>query len=361
MNEQLLDTLSDIADEYASTIGSGEHFVLDRREHYPDKLPFSPQPFSADSSTVPSSDSSLRIPPELAAAIKDDIQRQHSVPNDASADPLDILASQLDALTIANAEQDFPLSSTDESQPTSPNTPVSATTEEAVSSEDTPTVPPRKRRRQTIVLLLLSVVGGAAGIFFLLPYIAQISTTIQSEKSDLPITERQSTLTKRFPRQISSSQQESLRHSESAKTVPLVKADTTIATSAEGDESSQPRRATATASPTRVKERSPTLLPNRVRTQPELMVVSPPDIEYPSGAGKFSIQACSTPSYAEALRWKERLERHGTYPVSIIEHRIRNNTYYRVRVGSFSSQVQAQQAVSALGLNPASIWIVRIE
>lgn len=361
MNEQLLDTLNDIAAEYAPVIGGGEHFVLDRLEHYPGILPFSPQPLSADSDQGPPSDAPFRISPELAAVIAEDIQRHRSRPNDVSADPIDQLASQLDTLTAANNEQGPIFASIEESQSSSPDTPESPTTEEPVSSDATPAAHPGKRRKRTFVVLLLAVVGGVVGGLFLLPYVTGISTTTQPEKSDLPSTEQRPTPPQQPSQQISSLQQQSQQHSNAAAPMLSVKADTTKASSAGREESLRPQRSSTTAAPPPTKELPSPWLPNRVRRQPELTVVSPPAIEYPSGAGKFSVQVCSTPSYAEAIRWKERLERQGTYPVSIIEYRIRDNTYYRVRVGSFSSQIQAQQAVSALGLSHASIWIVRIE
>jgi cell division protein FtsN len=61
------------------------------------------------------------------------------------------------------------------------------------------------------------------------------------------------------------------------------------------------------------------------------------------------------------MRWKAFIDRQGSYSAVIVEYRLREQTYYRVRVGSFSSAEQAQRAAKELGLNPAAVWIVRIE
>lgn len=123
-------------------------------------------------------------------------------------------------------------------------------------------------------------------------------------------------------------------------------------------------RATSTASPSRPHRTPVASAPAKsAEDRPnDVAIIEPPTLPPPKSDGTFVIQLCSTPSYTDALRWKRYAEeRVSGKQVTITERTIRQQTYYRVRVGVYGSLVEAEQAARSLGLSLADVWIVQIK
>lgn len=112
MDEFLLDTLRSVSSEYAT--GTEEHFLLDRLERYPGKLPFAPaiapQPNETDA-TSPQEPAPvlLQLDPAFAAEIAAEVERSRMRRAAPSEDPLARLAEQLEAFELTRAEHTEPI------------------------------------------------------------------------------------------------------------------------------------------------------------------------------------------------------------------------------------------------------------
>lgn len=361
MATSVRDLLQEIAAEHAIEHQVADAFQLDRLNRYPGTLPFE----TVAEPTSQPAESTLQLRPELIAEITRELaERPHAV--EPTPDPLERLAEQLSAF-------DFPTPET--SPPTEPSTPAEPLPEPALITDTPPSAskadaateavsvepeaetaaPPRSWWRVVAAIAAVALVGG---VYLLQQWWHQWTPSAQrSARSTVqqpPPTEKQpqaSNTATPLPR--TAPIEQPAPEPEAAPT-PHPKRQRQAPPIAAAQRPQQPI--------TQEQEEAP--LPRRTRppaVQPSETVVVPPALEPPRSEGSYAIQVCATPSYAEALRWKQHLERAGAQNVTILERRQREELYYRVRIGGFRSRLDALQAARQLGLSTSAIWIVRID
>ncbi len=359
MDERIQDWLESLAAEYAVSTAERDHFALDHLDRYPGSLPFDVVE-DAPAEAIP--EESLQLDPALIAAIASDLQRRRS--QQPAADPLEALQEQLDAIVTPSPELSTP-SPTEEPPPppieASPDEPQHAPPQQPEDSIQ-PEQPAHQSKRLLIIGITLSgllLIVGAA-VFYLLRF-EQQHTTPTSE------TQQPATTTQSKPAQ--QPKPDNLRQTPPAA---IITADTVRSTPSDV-KPTPPQKQPAVLK--RREQNTPTIAevrPAVKRLQPEkrspinednsdVTIVIPPPLQPPPPRGKFVLQVCSTPSYAEAVRWKSFVDRRGNFGATIVKHQVREQTYYRVRIGTFSSTEEALDAAARLGLNTAAVWVVRIE
>jgi cell division protein FtsN len=358
MDEHILEQLESLAAEYAVPGTEDSHFVLDQLDRYPGPLPFDAAPQSIEPPAPV--EESIQLSPELVAQIISDLQRVRATSSPSADDPLEKLAAQLDAADVLISQP--PQDSSQSLEPTDllkevPDSSEAANrvdTDEHVSQSDT--YPPRQRRRRAVILVGLICAALIAGtsLVFLVDISKQKPGADSIKTQPVATADRQQTDTtvETAPPVVAPVQ---LSPDTTAKTEPspLPPASTLV--------QSQRAKATPPSSPVAQPARTPQPTLPRKKDESDVTIVTPPLLPTPPPSGKFMLQVCATPSQTEAMRWKAFIDRQGSYSAVIVEYRMREQTYYRVRVGSFSSAEQAQRAAKELGLNPAAVWIVRIE
>lgn len=75
--------------------------------------------------------------------------------------------------------------------------------------------------------------------------------------------------------------------------------------------------------------------------------------------GIYKVQVYSSLSYDDALEWLSRLKEMKVEDAIISEHKIRDQVWYRVRFGKFSTRAEARTAASQYGFSQT--WIDRIK
>ncbi len=376
MDEFLLETLRSVSSEFAT--GTGEHFVLDRLEQYPGELPFAPAttPHSDETSGTPTQESTaapLRLDPALAAEIAAEVERSRMRRATPSEDSLERLAEQLEAFELTRASHTEPIGA--EQSPTETATQNSINPEDEGAEEHATedraagsAAPHHRQRRRTMVLIgvgmLAALVAGV--ILFQQQWLNQVTGTT-SDTSKAQAISRQDTVP---PPRLQQEMQHQGSISPGEKRTITTAIDTLIPQKHIGSIHSPPATATPTQHASNTRSSSK---PIHVRTasgpiaivedQPDgVAITEPPALPPPKSDGTFVIQLCSTPSYADALRWKRYAEERASgKQVTITERLIRQLTYYRVRVGVYGSQIEAEQAVRSLGLSLADVWIVQIK
>ncbi|MCX8050606.1 MAG: SPOR domain-containing protein [Chlorobi bacterium] len=366
MHEGILDALESLSADYAAPSREEEHFQLDRLDRYPGRLPFSP---TVEAVTSESPGEALRISSALASVLAEDIERGKSARGVVTDDPLDRLAQQLDEVHPLIEAEPIASEPTIESSPiedlpiedeTTPQQPQPATTE--------PQTPKSSRRRGRYALLIGILVIATASIIVIAPRIASHRTPVQQ-----PTATTTELMTTRTPSKLSATasvdtptSRDTTSHTDvTQKAIPLDSHRTSPATE-HSDRAAQSHSLDRSPLPTIVKNRTATRRNQIADVSAEsntesVTIVKPPSLEYPVGKALFTLQVCSTPSYSEATRWKQLLQQNGKFDVTIVERRIRDGIYYRVRAGLFRSEAEARRAAVELGLNPAAVWIVRIE
>ncbi|GIV54461.1 MAG: hypothetical protein KatS3mg039_0979 [Candidatus Kapaibacterium sp.] len=349
MDERTQEHLLTLAAEYGIPGTDSTHFALDTLDRYPGPLPFDLAPVSNNPA-----DASTHLDPDLVAAIVSDLERARTAPS--ADDSLERLAQQLDSLSIPPPSASTPLTPEEPGSaiPPSSDEPIEPEPEHAEASSDSEPEPPPVRRRSVgrlvvLIVLCLLVVTGAV-LFFMSrsshhspatfradTTTAGIQPTPEPAAQTTPPPASLDTLS--GPEQIVAVEHESTTVRE--RSVPATPSDTTARLE-------RPSRRAAAA-----RSREP--------REPDVTIVSPPSLPPPPSTGTFTIQVCSSPSYAEAMRWKTFIEERGNHTATIVRYRMREQTYYRVRVGTFHTADQAREAAMELGLNPAAVWIVRIE
>lgn len=367
MHEGILDALDSLSADYAAPSREEEHFQLDRLDRYPGRLPFSP---TVEAVTSESPGEALRISSALASVLAEDIERGKSARGVVTDDPLDRLAQQLDEVHPPIEAEPIASEPTNESSPiedlpiedeTTPQQPQIATTE--------PQTPKSSRRRVRYALLIGILVIATASIIVIAPRIASLRIPVQqptATTTELTTTRTPSKLSATASVDTTTSRDTTSHTDVTQKAIPLDSHRTSPATEEHSDRAAQSHSSDRSPLPTIAKNRTATRR-NRIAdvsaasNTESVTIVKPPSLEYPVGKALFTLQVCSTPSYSEATRWKQLLQQNGKFDVTIVERRIRDGTYYRVRAGLFRSEAEARRAAVELGLNPAAVWIVRIE
>ncbi|RMF34445.1 MAG: hypothetical protein D6747_04775 [Chlorobiota bacterium] len=377
MDEFLLETLRSVSSEFAT--GMGEHFVLDRLEQYPGELPFTPActPQSNETSGTSAQESTaapLRLDPALAAEIAAEVERSRMRRATTSEDPLEWLAEQLEAFEPPRAESTESISAEQSySEPTDTHGSIPAeddvaeehATEDRAAESTAPHQPQHRRTTVWVAIGMLVAIVASVVLFrqqWLNHLIGSTSDTTRASTSSASPTapalnpqmesqqqesassgkQRNSTTVTDTP--AAQTQRDSIE-APLAKAAPLRRATSTVS-------SSRPHRTPVASAPAKSAEDQPN----------DVAIIEPPTLPPPKSDGMFVIQLCSTPSYSDALRWKRFAEeRVSGKQVTITERMIRQLTYYRVRVGAYSSQIEAEQAVRSLGLSLADVWIVQIK
>ncbi|MCX7936534.1 MAG: SPOR domain-containing protein [Chlorobi bacterium] len=361
MMESLVETIQLLARDYAIPSLKEEHFTLNQHNRYPGNLPFPVAEHPVNNTSV---DEPLQLSPALLHAIQEELER-HTPSPERVDDPLERLAAQLQEVSIPNDIEDASdsPSSTDEAHPVTSDIPT-AEEQPSPSLSEAATRPHISRR-----IVILSAVGlfgllMLLGLYFALRHNVQDYASTRSYSTDTNVS---------IPQQHDHplpDRDRSVPHNNLPDVPPLpsrVERDTSPrkASPSPAIRLPRPNKLIASSAISKkasvAKSGSPSLNRSRASSEPIIAVVTPPRMEQPTGAAIFTIQVCSTPSYAEALRWKEYIQQRSTFPISIVQHRIRSELYYRVRVGNFLSLVEAQRATTSLGLNPAVVWIVQIK
>lgn len=376
MDDLLLDILRTVSSEYAT--GRGEHFVLDRLERYPGDLPFTLATTSQSDETSTAhppehATAPLRLDPELASEIAAEVERSRMRRSMPSEDPLDRLAEQLKAFAPTKAEST-------ESSDAEPSLAEPTVTESEIPTADEsadehateadaapPTIPQRRHRRRAAVLTIVVVLAAIVAGVSLVPLQWLHPPTRSSSDTTEVLTPSASHPALALSPQSEMHQQESASTKENHTSTTAIDTlpsqlqsrsfQTPTTTGATADQaintltsSHTPRMRSATV-PIKIAEDQPN----------EVAITEPPTLPPPKSDGTFVIQLCSTPSYADALRWKRFAEERAFgKQVTITERTIRQQTYYRVRVGVYGSQIEAEQAARSLGLSLADVWIVQI-
>ncbi len=359
MDERIQDRLESLAAEYAVTTAGRDHFALDHLDRYPGSLPFE---VVEDAPTEATPEESLHLDPALIAAIASDLQRRRS--QQPAADPLEALEEQLDAIVTPSPEPSTP-SPTEESLPP----PIEIAQDEPqhappLQPEDSiqPEQPAPQSKRPLIIGITLSglllIIG--ATVFYLLRFEQQqtapttetqkptTATHIKPAQQPKPDSLRQTPPTAIITTDTIRSMPSDVKPSASRKQSPVLK------------RRDQKTPIIAEVSPA-IKRSQPGTRSSINEDNSDVTIVTPPPLEPPPPRGKFVLQVCSTPSYAEAVRWKSFVDRRGNFGATIVKHQVREQTYYRVRIGTFTSSEEALDAAARLGLNTAAVWIVRIE
>ncbi|GIV56074.1 MAG: hypothetical protein KatS3mg040_0842 [Candidatus Kapaibacterium sp.] len=376
MDEFLLDTLHSVSSEYAT--GTGEFFVLDRLERYPGKLPFAPatapQPNETDA-TSPQEPAPvlLQLDPAFAAEIAAEVERSRMRRAAPSEDPLARLAEQLEAFELTRAERTEPIGA-EQSLPGPTATQTSthpgdefaeehATEDHAAGS----TAPHQPQHRRTTVLVAIGMLVAivASVVLFRQQWLNHLISSSTSDTTRASTSSASPTAPALNP-QMESQQQESASSGEQRNSTTVTD---TPAAQTQRDSIEAPiakaapiSRATSTASSSG-PHRTPVASAKSAEDRPnDVAIIEPPTLPPPKSDGTFVIQLCSTPSYSDALRWKRYAEERASgKQVTITERTIRQQTYYRVRVGVYGSLVEAEQAARSLGLSLADVWIVQIK
>ncbi|GBD06025.1 hypothetical protein HRbin20_01626 [bacterium HR20] len=378
MDEFLLETLHSVSSEYATE--TGEHFLLDRLERYPGKLPFAPttapQPNETDTTSPQEpAPAPLQLDPAFAAEIAAEVERSRMRRSAPSEDPLARLAEQLEAFELTRAERTEPIG--DEQSPSEPTATQNSThpgdefAEEHATEDHAAgsTAPHQPQHRRTTVLVAIGMLVAivASVVLFRQQWLNHLIGSSTSDTTRASTSGASPTAPALNP-QMESQQQESASGGEqrNSTTVTDTPAAQTQRDSIEAPiaKAAPTSRATSTASPSRPHRTPVASAPAKsAEDRPnDVAIIEPPTLPPPKSDGTFVIQLCSTPSYTDALRWKRYAEERASgKQVTITERTIRQQTYYRVRVGVYGSLVEAEQAARSLGLSLADVWIVQIK
>jgi len=378
MDNSPFDILRSITSDY--TTRDTDHFLLEQLDQYPGPLPFSLSipTGTTDESASPSEAKTVEIPirldPQLAAEIAAEIEKSRKQRATEGEDPLARLEEQLASDESLHGStsgyDDDRIKLHDDSQEIGdepPSTPVDNHAEHEFQEVTVPTsesVSHRRKRKRALLLALAGLVV-ILGILLMLQehgFVSMIkkssdTTTVQTNNlKQLPQPDTAPEGSRQALQPTPNLRGDTTLHTPSPKVLKqrLTESLPNVSKAEEKPKETYPQRR---------NERSSPIKQPALRTQEQdITIVVPPSLPPPKKDATFVIQLCSTPSYVEALRWKRFVEErlHGEQ-VTITERSVREQTYFRVRVGAYRSQTEAQQAVRALGLSLADVWILQIE